>query len=84
MFKKEIKLALDVADEKPRGTIFIIPAPLDDCQVPEQLSGLQRVDLYSSHGYERLISALRARDAQRPRVPETNRPDGSTRDRGEA
>ncbi|MBL0347269.1 toll/interleukin-1 receptor domain-containing protein [Candidatus Villigracilis affinis] len=33
--QKEIKQALDVADEKPDGTIFIIPLRLEDCDVPE-------------------------------------------------
>src|SRR6266851_4793692 len=30
--QKEIKIALDVADEKPDGTIFIIPARLNENQ----------------------------------------------------
>ena len=32
--QKEIKFALDCADEKPPGTIFLIPAKLEECSVP--------------------------------------------------
>ena len=33
--QRELKLALDVADEKLENTIFIIPLRLDDCPAPE-------------------------------------------------
>ena len=59
--QKEIKLALDSADEKPAGTIFIIPARLEDCDVPERLSQFQWVDLFSDNGYEWLLKALQLR-----------------------
>jgi hypothetical protein len=36
-FQKETKFALDVADEQPEGRIFIIPAKLEECEVPERL-----------------------------------------------
>jgi hypothetical protein len=35
--QKEIKVALDIADEKPEETIFIIPARLEECDVPDRL-----------------------------------------------
>jgi hypothetical protein len=59
--QKEIKLALDTADEKPAGTIFIIPARLEDCNVPERISQFQWADLFSDNGYEWLLKALRLR-----------------------
>ncbi len=59
--QKEIKHALDVADEQPEGVIFIIPARLDDCDVPERLQNLQWVDLFEPNGYDRLLGALRTR-----------------------
>ena len=37
--QKEIRHALDVAEEKPAGTIFLIPVKLGDCEVPERLGG---------------------------------------------
>lgn len=62
--QKEIRLALDTADEKPEGTIFVIPARLEPCEVPERLRGWQRVDLFDSHGYFRLAESLRRREEQ--------------------
>jgi hypothetical protein len=35
--QKEIKQALDVADEKPDGTTYVIPLKLEPCDVPERL-----------------------------------------------
>ncbi len=59
--QKEIKLALDVADEQPEDTIFLIPLKLEECDVPERLSRWQWVNLFDARGYERLMRALRAR-----------------------
>jgi muconolactone delta-isomerase len=74
--QKEIKLALDVAEEKPEGTIFLIPARFEDCQVPHRLVGWQWVDLFEARGYERVVAALRARWEQihgRPGASGTSR-----------
>jgi diadenosine tetraphosphatase ApaH/serine/threonine PP2A family protein phosphatase len=35
--QKEIRYALDVADEQPEGAIFLIPLRLEECEVPERL-----------------------------------------------
>jgi outer membrane protein assembly factor BamD (BamD/ComL family) len=59
--QKEIRFALDVADEKPEGAIFIIPARLEDCRVPEKLSRWQWVDLFNETGYVKLLSSLKLR-----------------------
>jgi formylglycine-generating enzyme required for sulfatase activity len=59
--QKEIKYALDVADEQPEGTIFLIPLRLEECEVPERLRRWQWVDFFQEKGYERLLRALRAR-----------------------
>ena len=59
--QKEIKFALDSADEKPDGTIFLIPARLEDCIVPEKLSRWQWVDLFEDNGYIKLLSSLKLR-----------------------
>ncbi len=56
--QKEIRFALDVADEQPEGAIFLIPAKLEECQVPSRLSKLQWVNLFDNYGYKRLKSAL--------------------------
>ena len=59
--QKEIKFALDVADEQPEDTIFLIPLKLEECDVPDRLSRWQWVNLFSPKEYERLVRALQAR-----------------------
>ena len=59
--QKEIRFALDIAEEKPEGTIFLIPARLEDCPVPERLSRWQWVDLYEEHGFLQLLRSLKLR-----------------------
>ncbi|MDT7541941.1 MAG: hypothetical protein QOE33_1845 [Acidobacteriota bacterium] len=66
--QKEIKLALDVADEQPEGAIFIIPFKLEKCEVPDRLRRWHWIELdlhWSSldktSGYEKLVEALHSR-----------------------
>ncbi|MCU1264541.1 MAG: hypothetical protein JWM21_859 [Acidobacteria bacterium] len=59
--QKEIKLALDAADEQPEDTIFIIPIKLEECNMPERLRRWQWVNLFEENGYERLVSSLQHR-----------------------
>jgi len=64
-YQKEIRKVLDVADEKPEGTIFIIPLRLDDCQVPHRLAKWQYEDYFpveqQEQAYKRLLQSLRTR-----------------------
>jgi len=62
--EKEIKYALDVVDEKPEGSIFLIPARLEECSLPDRLSGRQWVDLFQENGFERLLKSLQAYASQ--------------------
>jgi len=57
--QKEIKFALDIAEEKPEGTIFLIPARLEKCDLPEPLGRWQCVDLFEANGYKKLIRVLK-------------------------
>lgn len=59
--QKEIRIALDIADEKPEGFIFVIPVRLEDCDVPERLKRWQWVDLFTTTGMQRLSAALATR-----------------------
>ena len=59
--QKEIRIALDAADEKPEGKIFIIPLKLEECEVPERVSKWQWVNYFEKNGYKRLLSALQVR-----------------------
>lgn len=62
--QKEIKFALDKALEMPEGRIFVIPARLDECEVPRSISGYHWVDLFEEGGYEKLMKSLKLRAAQ--------------------
>jgi tetratricopeptide (TPR) repeat protein len=67
--QKEIRFALDTADEKPEGTIYVIPVRLEECEIPERLAQWQWVNIYEETGYARLLVALRLRAGQRQGVP---------------
>ena len=56
--QKEIRLALDAAEEQPEGSVFVVPVRLEECQVPDRLSRWQWVNLYEDDGYPRLLRAL--------------------------
>jgi SOS-response transcriptional repressor LexA len=56
--QKEIRFALDIAGEKPEGTIFLIPVRLENCSVPNRISRFQWVDLFQRIGYSKLQEAL--------------------------
>ena len=58
--QREVKEALDAAAERPEGQIFIIPARLDHCQLPDSLRKWQWVDLYEQDGFDKLIRAFDA------------------------
>ena len=62
--QKEIARALDLADEQPEGTIFLIPAKLETCEIPDRLSRWQWVSLFEENGYSRLKEALRISTSQ--------------------
>jgi hypothetical protein len=59
--QREIREALDIADQQPEGAIFIIPLRLESCQVPDRLGRWHWVDLFEKRGYERLLNSLRSR-----------------------
>jgi hypothetical protein len=58
--QKEVRIALNEADMKPEGDIFIIPARLDECETLESLRKWHWVDLFVENGYDMLVSALKA------------------------
>ena len=78
--QKEITYALDKAMEKPEGTIFIIPAKLEECSVPTRLSRFHWVDLSRVDGHKRLMLSLNLRaedlgpDVKRAKVTDESSP----------
>ena len=59
--QKEIRLALDAADEQPEGSVFLVPLKLENCDVPSRLRKWQWVDYWTPQGYQELVRALRLR-----------------------
>jgi hypothetical protein len=80
--QREIRDALYVAEEKPEGTIFVIPVKLEEVEVPQRLSQWQWANLFQEGGYQRLVRALQVRakaigatvSAHEARVEEATRP----------
>jgi len=59
--QKEMRLALDRGLEMPEGAIFLIPARLEECDLPFRLRDYQWVDLFTESGMQRLIKSLNLR-----------------------
>jgi hypothetical protein len=62
--QKEIRFALDLADEKPNRTIFIIPVKLEECDIPQALIRWQAVSYFKEDGYAKIVRALRTRSLE--------------------
>lgn len=56
--QREIKDALDIWEEKLDSDIVLIPARIEDCEVPESLSDFQRADLFEEGGWSLLVKAI--------------------------
>lgn len=72
--QREIRYAIDIANEKPEGATFLIPARLDNCEIPLRLKNYQSVNLFEPRGYDRLIKALQYRSETLGRVSESQKP----------
>jgi hypothetical protein len=59
--QREFKRALSYAEEKPEGTIYIIPLRLDECTPPTKFQQWQWVDYFEGHSHDRLFRSLRLR-----------------------
>jgi hypothetical protein len=66
--QREIRQALDLWQEKLDDDIYLIPARLEECQVPESLSKFQWVDLFTEEGLSSLLEAIRI-GVKRQRAP---------------
>lgn len=59
VLQKEIRAALDSWTGMMMNDIYLIPVRLVDCQLPDQLSTFQWVDMFEETGWSRLISAIK-------------------------
>jgi hypothetical protein len=72
--QKEIRMALDLADEQPPGAIFVIPLRLEQCLVPDRLTKWHWLDFFHPLANQKLLDALQARAEELGVLP----PRGST------
>jgi hypothetical protein len=59
--QKEMKHALDIANEKPDDTIFIVPLRLEECKVPERLIQWHWLNYFEEGAFDKLMDSLRKR-----------------------
>jgi len=57
----ELKQALDVLREIPEGDVFVVPARLDDCRIPESLRHLHHIDIFADGAVPALVRSLTSR-----------------------
>lgn len=69
-FQREIKYALDKLQEMRPEDIFVIPARLDDCQMPDELKNRHWVNLFEDRGWEKLFKAIEIESRNRGNLPE--------------
>lgn len=55
---KELRRALSVLETMPEGSIYLIPARLEECSVPSRVTAQQWVDLFDPKGFDQLIRSL--------------------------
>ncbi len=67
--QREIRIALDRALEMPEGRIFLIPARLEECDLPYKIRTYQWVDLFTADGMNKLIKSLNLRASQVKAIP---------------
>lgn len=74
--QREFKRAKRYQEEKPEGTIYLIPVRLDKCELPYDFKDVQFVDF--PEGYDRLVVSLNIRSgklASAPPIPAKKEPE---------
>jgi tetratricopeptide (TPR) repeat protein len=57
--QRDIRTALDFAQEQPSDTIYIVPVCFEQCEIPESLEDYHPVVMTIENSYTRLLKALR-------------------------
>ncbi|MCP4112858.1 MAG: TIR domain-containing protein [Desulfobacteraceae bacterium] len=68
----ELKKALEVLSNIPGKDIFIIPARIDDCGIPDELEHLHCADLFPDYerGFSKILRAIPGRKHAAPSEPQ--------------
>ena len=56
--QREIRMALDIAQEIPADQAYLIPVRIEDCEIPEDIARYQCCDLFRDEGATRLVEAM--------------------------
>ena len=67
--QKELKKGLEILDQKPTGTIYIIPVRLDECKVPPRFEKLHWCDFFQDRSVEKLLEAIKFGCKERGIIP---------------
>jgi len=67
-YNKELKLSLDILNEFPQNTIFVIPTKLEECETPENLSKFQVANLYENNGFNNLLKSIESDNINRKEI----------------
>jgi putative nucleotidyltransferase with HDIG domain len=59
--QREIKVALDLAQEKPGGSVYLLPMRLEKCEVPSSLKDIQYVDYFEPDWLPKVLCSLAMR-----------------------
>ncbi len=66
--QRELRRILDLADEKPEGTLFIIPVKLEECEPPKRIRRWQYSNYFPesnrNSAYQLLLESLKIRAAR--------------------
>ncbi|MCP4107089.1 MAG: toll/interleukin-1 receptor domain-containing protein [Desulfobacteraceae bacterium] len=73
-FQKELKTAFDVAGKHPEGKIFIIPACIDYCLLPDMFQHIQYVNLFPSDedfikGLDKILAVMGIKEEPAETLP---------------
>ncbi len=69
---EELNMALEIAANKPKDTIFLVPIRLEACDIPPEVQHIQWVDLFDEEGWEKLMFTLTL--ATLPQLPQPEPP----------
>ncbi|MDQ2899333.1 MAG: toll/interleukin-1 receptor domain-containing protein [Acidobacteriota bacterium] len=62
--QRELRYALDIAEEQPEGATFLIAVRLEPCDIPVRVRAWQYMDLFDAGGFQKLKLALDERTQQ--------------------
>ena len=57
-YQSELKKALQVLDNKPDDSIYLIPVRLEDCPIPPRFEKIHYCDSFEGNGVEKLLKAI--------------------------